>query len=91
MKILFPSFPCYSICISNLHLSTLRYDNRYLRFVVGSSGNILNLAHHQQPLDDTAKHHMLPIKEVTFSTSNKKLAAIGVLPTVGLSEKKQKH
>lgn len=68
------------------HLSTLRYYNRDLGFVVWSGWDILNLAHDQETLYDTTKHYVLPIQKVTFGTSNEKLAAIGVLPTVGLKK-----
>ncbi len=68
--------------ISLLHLSTLCNDYRQFGLVIGSSGNILNLSHNQQPIGDLSKHNVFPIQEITFGTGDEKLTTICPRATV---------
>jgi len=68
------------------HLAALRYHHGHLGLVVGASGDVLDLTHHQQPVDYLAKHHMLGVQEVTRRAGDEELTAVGVAPAVGHRE-----
>ena len=65
------------------HLAGLTDNDVYFGFVVWTNRSILNLSHHQHPINNSAKHDVFPIQEVTFRCRDKKLATVGVFPTVG--------
>lgn len=65
-----------------LQLSTLRYDDWQLGFVVWTSWNVFDFPHYQETVKDTTKNDMLVIEEIAFGTCYKKLASVRVLAAV---------
>ena len=65
------------------HLPTLGNDDGYFGFIVGTRRNVLDLPDNQQPLDDSAKDHVLGIEKVAFGARDEELAPVGVLAGIG--------
>lgn len=67
----------------SLHLSTLRYRNGQFGFVIGSCGDILDLSHYQQTIQDSSENHVFVVQEVTFRAGDKELTSIRIPSRVG--------
>ena len=65
-------------------MSTLRDGNAHLGLVVGSGGNVLDLSHHKQTVDDLAEHDVLAVEEVAGGAGHEELTAVGVGAAVRL-------
>ena len=55
------------------HLSALRYGDLYLWPVVGAGGDVLDLPHDEEAVDDAAEHHVLLVKEVALGACYEEL------------------
>ena len=60
------------------------YLDRQFGPVVRARGDVLNLAQGEHTIDDSAKHDVLPVKEVAFRRGDEELATIRVGSRVGL-------
>ena len=68
------------------HLAGLTDDDVDFWFVVCTHGSVLDLPHHEHPVDNPAEHDVFAVQEVTLGCRDEKLAAVAVFPTVGHRE-----
>jgi hypothetical protein len=74
---------CYTASAS--HLAALRYRYQQARAVLGSRGDVLNLAQHRHGVgvNHLAKDDVLAVEPLCFCQREEELAAVGVGPGVG--------
>lgn len=63
-------------------MSTLRYDDRQLWFVVRTGGNVFDFTHYQETVENAPENHVLVIEEIAFGTGDEELTSVGVLAAV---------
>ena len=68
------------------HLAGLTDDDVDFWFVVCTHGSVLDLPHHQHPVNNPAKYHVFPVQEVTLGCRDEKLTSVGVFPTISHGE-----
>lgn len=67
-----------------LHLSTLRNDDRYFWFVIGTGGYIFYLPYDQKTIYYSTEYDVFSVQEITIRASDVELATVGVFTAVRL-------
>ena len=65
--------------VDHSHLPALADGDGEARFVVGPDGNVFNLPHDEQTVDDAAEDDVLVVQEIAFGARDEKLTTVCVL------------